>query len=237
LLDTEVVMIRRLFPGFDEFRDDEGALFYRSRVGRFQAPEDTATEIVGRLSRVVFGVIEQAGISPLKMRADNLLRWHKGIFMTTFPHQAGQIRTGESQFGVQWREQGALHKAMVRGSDPRLILPELRAAFVAYNAERERCAPEQRSSPQAALAAATLYAEILRVHPFDDGNLRAAFAALQGALVSLGAHAIDFQAAMAEHDEALGWALHTDTERRDVRPFAELLVARMQRNLDLGDEA
>jgi hypothetical protein len=33
--------------------------------------------------------------------------------------------------------------------------------------------------------------------------------------------------ALTEHDEALGWALRTDTEHRTVLPFAELLIARM----------
>ena len=48
----------------------------------------------------------------------------------------------------------------------------------------------------------------------DDGNLRSAFPALQGALVSLGGRTVDFQAALTEHDEALGWALRPDAENR-----------------------
>ena len=69
---------------------------------------------------------------------------------------------------------------------------------------------------------------ILRVHPFDDGNLRAALPALQGSLVSLGAAIVHFEAAVAEHDEALGWALRADAESRTIVPFAELLLARMR---------
>lgn len=68
---------------------------------------------------------------------------------------------------------------------------------------------------------------ILRIHPFEDGNLRTAFPALQGALISLGAAPVDFEAAVAEHDEALGWALRPDFENRSLEPFVDLLIRRM----------
>lgn len=88
----------------------------------------------------------------------------------------------------------------------------------------------------AARTAATVYAEILRIHPFEDGNLRAAFPALQCALVSLGALPVDFEAAVAEHDEALGWALRPEEERRTVAPFAEMLLGRIRdAGQDRGD--
>jgi fido (protein-threonine AMPylation protein) len=179
-------------------------------------------------------VVAAAAQSPLRMELEDLLRWHKGIFNTSFPQEAGQLRNTETQFGVRWRENGTLHQRAVTGTDPAAIRAELRAAFAAYNAERERCPPERRSARETAIAAASLYADILRTHPFDDGNLRAAYPALQGALVSLGGRAVDFQDALTEHDEALGLALRPDPATpsnagtRSVLPFAELLIARMQ---------
>jgi hypothetical protein len=70
--------------------------------------------------------------------------------------------------------------------------------------------------------------DILRIHPFDDGNLRGALPALQAALVSLGSPMVHFEAAVAEHDEALGWALRADAESRTVEPFVELLLSRIR---------
>jgi len=229
-----------LLPGFADFRDDESSRFYRSHLPAFGTPQKTAAEIHRRLSRVVEGVVAAAARSPLRMELADLLRWHTGIFKTTFPQEAGQLRNTETQFGVRWREDGELHRRAMTGSDPAAIRAELRAAFAAYNAERERCPPERRSARETAIAAASLYADILRTHPFDDGNLRGAYPALQGALVSLGGRAVDFQAALTEHDEALGWALRPNSARppdpatpsdariRSVVPFAELLLARMR---------
>jgi fido (protein-threonine AMPylation protein) len=177
----------------------------------FGTPPKTAAEITVRLSRVVFDVAREAARRPLQMGLEDLLRWHTGIFKTTFPYEAGQIRTAQTQFGVRWREGGELQGRLVMGSDPGFIRAELRTTFAAYNAELERCAPKQRSARETAIAAASLYADILRTHPFEDGNLRS-----------------DFQDALTEHDEALGWTLRPDAENRTALPFAELLIARMQ---------
>jgi fido (protein-threonine AMPylation protein) len=217
-----------LFPGFAAFRDDESSRFYRSLLPAFGTPQKTAAEITVRLSRVVFDVIRNAARRPLQMGLEDLLRWHMGIFKTTFPHEAGQLRTVQTQFGVRWREGGELRGRLVSGSDTGRIRAELRSTFAAYNAERERGGPERRSARETAIAAASLYADILLTHPFEDGNLRAAFPALQGALVSLGGRIVDFQSALTEHDEALGWALRPDPENRTVVPFAELLMTRMR---------
>lgn len=217
-----------LFPGFAGFRDDESSLFYRSHVRAFDTPQETAAEITSRLSRVVFAVVKDAARRPLPMGVADLLRWHTGIFKTTFPYQAGKIRDAQTQFGVRWREGEETQGRLVCGSDPGRIRAELQTAFAAYNIERERRAPEQRSARETAIVAASLYADILRTHPFEDGNLRGAFPALQGALVSLGGWPVDFEAALTEHDEALGWALRADGENRTALPFAELLLERMR---------
>jgi fido (protein-threonine AMPylation protein) len=158
----------------------------------------------------------------------DVLGWHRGIFLTTFAHQAGEIRTGATQFGIRWRDGEELRIRMATGSDPARIREELRVVLRDYNAELGRRESERRSVGDAARTAATVYAEILRIHPFEDGNLRAAFPALQCALVSLGVSPVDFETAVPAHDEALGWALRPDEERRTVIPFAELILSRIR---------
>jgi fido (protein-threonine AMPylation protein) len=217
-----------LFPGFAAFRDDEDSPFYRSLSPAFGTPQKTTAEITARLSRVILEVLSTAERSPLRMGLEDLLRWHRAIFITTFPYQAGTLRTAQTQFGVRWREGGELRTPLVTGSEPRAVRAELGLAFAAYDAERERCARPERSLERAAMAAGRLYADILRIHPFDDGNLRGALPALQAALVSLGAPTVHFEAAVAEHDEALGWALRPDAQSRTIEPFAELLLSRIR---------
>lgn len=217
-----------VFPGFVEFRDEEDAPFYESSLPRFAGAEATAAEVLERFSAVVFGVMDSASRRPLRMGHDDLVRWHKAIFATTFPHQAGQVRPGPTWFGVRWREHGRLHGRMIAGADPTHIRPEMRAAFAVYNAELEGRAPQHRSTRDALTAAATLYTDLLHIHPFEDGNLRASFPALQGALMSLGTAAVNFEDAVAAHDEAIGWALHPESEKRTVEPFVELMAERIR---------
>jgi fido (protein-threonine AMPylation protein) len=223
-----------LFPGFGGFRDEEGSPFYRSHLPMFDTPQKTTTEITARLSRVIFEVVREAARRPLRMDVDDLLRWHAAIFKTTFPYEAGKLRNAQTQFGVRWREGRELRTRLVAGSEPGAVRAELKRAFECYEAERERGPRTQRSLERAVRAASQLYVDILRIHPFDDGNLRGALPLLQGALVSLGAPTVHFEAAVAEHDEALGWALRPDAESRTINPFAELLLARIQASVDHG---
>lgn len=216
------------FPGFVGFRDEDDAPFFRSAVRPFDSPEATAVEIVKRFSRVVFAVMEEASRRPLRLGLDDLLRWHRATFRSTFPYQAGEIRAGDAWFGVRWRADGELQRRIVKGTDPAAIRDELGAAFGAYNAERERREPKRRPLADALRTAAELYVSLLRIHPFEDGNLRGTFPALQGALISLGAAPVHFDQAVAEHDQAIGWALRPDAERRTVEPFVELLRARIE---------
>lgn len=192
----------------------------------FPTAEVTAAEVVACFSRVVFGVMLEASRRPLRMSRADLLRWHRATFRTTFPDRAGTFRDDSTAFQIRWREGGELHKRPLQGCEVSRIPAAVDAAFAAYNAELAARTPEQRVLREAATAAAALYVELLRVHPFEDGNLRAAFPALQGALISLGAAPVDFDDAVGDHDEALGWALRPDVERQSVQPFVDLLVQR-----------
>jgi fido (protein-threonine AMPylation protein) len=64
------------------------------------------------------------------------------------------------------------------------------------------------------------------LHPFEDGNGRVSYVALQAALRSQGVPWVNFAGAVREHDERLGAALVTDREP-GYRPLTALLVARI----------
>jgi hypothetical protein len=110
--------LAELFPGFVDFRDDENSQFYRSHLPSFDTPQKTTAEITRRLSRVVFAVVKDAARPPLPMGVDNLLRWHRAIFATTFPYQAGKVRDAETQFGVRLREGQEVRKILASGATP-----------------------------------------------------------------------------------------------------------------------
>jgi fido (protein-threonine AMPylation protein) len=78
----------------------------------------------------------------------------------------------------------------------------------------------------ACATAARLYARLLAIHPFEDGNDRVSYVALQAALRSQGVPWVDFAGAVREHDECLGAALVAD-RAPDYRPLTALLVARI----------
>lgn len=193
----------------------------------FPTPEATAAEVVACFSRVVFEVMRESSRQPRRMSRADLVRWHRATFRTTFPFHAGKLREDATAFEIRWREAGELRKRPLDGSEVEHLPAELDAAFDAYNAELAARIPEQRTLREAVAAATGLYVELLRIHPFEDGNLRAAFPALQGALISLGAAAVDFDDAVGDHDEALGWALRSDLEHRSPEPFVDLLMRRI----------
>lgn len=219
-------------PGFGELRDEPDAPFYRSRERDFATPEKTAAEILRRFSAVVFNVIDAADRRPLTFELEGIVGWHRSVFASTFPHQAGVIRSGQAYFGIRWTEGGTARRRIAEGSEPAAIRDNVRSAVRTYNAAART--GQVRTLRESLTLAAALYAELLRIHPFEDGNLRAAFPALQGALVSLGAFPVYFPRAIAEHDEAIGWALRADAENRTIEPFVDLLESRTNRAMRRG---
>jgi fido (protein-threonine AMPylation protein) len=214
-------------PGFGEYRDEEGAPFYCSRERDFATPENTYAEILRRFTAVVRNGIHMAYKKPQPIELEQLVDWHRSIFASTFPHQAGVLRAGPSFFGTRWNEDGRSRRRMVEGAAPERVRDELRIALGRYNGEIRTRPPERRLYREGLTTAAELYAEILRIHPFEDGNLRTAFPALQVALISLGVRPVDFEGEVERHDAALGWALK-DVDTRTAEPFVDFLDERIQ---------
>ncbi len=85
---------------------------------------------------------------------------------------------------------------------------------------------EGRRLRDATNAAARFYSKLLSCHPFEDGNGRVGYVALQYALVSLSATAV----ALPDPDEhaiALGQGMRRDS-RQSYAPLSELLEAKIR---------
>jgi prophage maintenance system killer protein len=116
----------------------------------------------------------------------------------------------------------------VEGVAPETIRSELQAICSSFNRRFHSVdAAAGSSTLDYTRAAAALYAGILRVHPFVDGNHRVSFVALSAALWSLGLPNVRFIGAdeMIAHDDALVPALISASG--DVEPFAQLLARRI----------
>jgi fido (protein-threonine AMPylation protein) len=217
-----------LVPGFDGLRDERYAPFYLSRMPRIRTADETAQEVARSFAKVVHDFLTTAEQRPIRLTPEHLEKMHRGIFRTTFPDRAGRFRDDDVTYGALWREDGVQQRRLMDGLPVEEVRPALNVAFAAYDAELKRCEPERRHADEAIRAAVTLYAEVLRIHPFPDGNTRTTFPLLQVALVSLGSQAIHFAGAELERREALGWAAQPDPAQRTVEPLVTFVRERMR---------
>jgi prophage maintenance system killer protein len=129
-------------------------------------------------------------------------------------------------FGVMARD-GRLRQ--IEGSPPEGVRGELASVCRAFNAAVEQVSGANVGVLDRTRVVSALYAGILRVHPFADGNHRTAFVALSAALWSLGMPAVEFAEDddMIDHDDALIPALLSC--EGEVELFARLLVSRIER--------
>jgi fido (protein-threonine AMPylation protein) len=117
----------------------------------------------------------------------------------------------------------------VEGSSPETLRRDLAEVCLSFNSGVDHLGRESASVLEQVRIVGAMYAGILRVHPFAEGNHRTSFVALSAALWSLGLPAIDFaqDADLADHDDAVAPALLT--RDGDIEPFAQLLVTRIER--------
>jgi fido (protein-threonine AMPylation protein) len=117
---------------------------------------------------------------------------------------------------------------MIVDSSPDTLRRDLAEVCASFNCGIERLGKRNASVLEQTSVAGAMYAGILRVHPFADGNHRTGFVALSAALWSLGLPAVEFalDADMTDHDEAVAPALFSPDG--DIEPFARLLAARIE---------
>lgn len=149
----------------------------------------TPDETLRRLIRSVADLVAKQSAYVGSARVicpDRLLRAHRAIFKPLFSVEAGAgrfRRWEEAHFGIPLESNdGEVEWRGLRGAPPEEIRERLNIA----------CRPFATTNPQptdrraAHAAAAELLVEIVRIHPFVDGNLRVGMVAMQAALCFYG---------------------------------------------------
>jgi len=208
-----------LVTGFEQYSDDPDAPYHRSQRRNLTAAE-TWSAIAERIARALLAVDIETERGPVRFTIERLCRWHSGLFAADF-HGAGQLRRADVEFSYLDPERGRRAR---RGTPPDRIAVELTTACDEFDGAITELSTVELAD--ACATAARLYARLLAIHPFEDGNGRVSFIALQAALRSQGVRWVNFAGAVREHDERLGAALVTDREP-DYRPLTALLVARV----------
>lgn len=212
--------------GHPRYRDNEGSRFYRA--GRL-SPEETWQALGDELGRVLMDAQRAFWRKPLRMDAERVRWWHGAIFARHFPHDGGHFRQERAFFGVVMPSGGM---RQLEGVAPEAIRHELSAVCTSFN---ERVATfndvDAASILDRTRAVAALYAGILRVHPFADGNHRTSFVALSAALWSLGLSNVELEEdnEIIAHDDALVPALLS--QEGSTEPFAQLLTELIERSI------
>lgn len=205
------------------YRDREDSRFYQARS---LSPEQTWQTLSRELARVLRDARTALWRRPLLIDAERIRWWHGAIFARTFPHDGGHFSNDRAFFGVMARD-GRMRQ--IEGSPPEMVRHDLAQVCQAFNSVAHQLGTPTVGALDRARAVGALYAGILRVHPFADGNHRTAFVALSGALWSLGMPAVEFaeDEDMIDHDDALIPALLSS--KGEIEPFARLLVSRIER--------
>jgi fido (protein-threonine AMPylation protein) len=211
-------------PRHPRYRDREDSRFYQARG---LSPEETWQALGDELARVLDDAQRAFWQTPLRMDPERVRWWHGAIFARQFPHDGGHFRQEPAFFGVVLPGGGM---RQLEGVAPYSIRRDLAVVCAAFNRRvDDSTAVEARGMLDCARAAAALYAGILRVHPFVDGNHRVGYVALSAALWSFGLPNVRFIGTeeMIAHDDALVPALVSASG--DVEPFAQLLAMRIER--------
>jgi fido (protein-threonine AMPylation protein) len=211
---------------FGPFNDEPESPFYAADDA---TPQQTWERIAERVSLATAAAVAH-GATGQPISVENVSRLHEIIFSTTFPKDAGRLRTRgeEAQYGIVIGTRERPVPSHARASAGARVSTRLEKSCREFNDDIE--ATEGRQTillEELVLVAVRLYAKVLSIHPFVDGNGRTAFTILQYALVRSGLACVALDD-YAEHQWALGAALRIDS-RQSYDPLQTLLVAKLQR--------
>jgi fido (protein-threonine AMPylation protein) len=209
--------------GFAVFQDEPESPFYCSEgisaAETWERSVDAMADVLMELPEVVR--------SDFALTPELLCDWHGQVFGELFPGEAGRLRWRkdgdweEVFFGGDIGTARSRRTKEYRGAHPKKLPERVREVCDEFNAARQALAaaePGSASLDDAAYAVARLYAKLLRVHPWVDGNLRVAFVALHAGLLSLDLPRVVFRD-LQRHDELIGFAFRGDNE-----PYLQLAI-------------
>lgn len=209
---------------FDVPRDTEAPYF----CAPSKTPEQTYAEIYRNLNDL-FDHIKTCRVSEAMPALDRFSRWHRRIFRSTFPGSAGRFRSEPCRFGVWLPDSPNYHEwplSSANGSNHDEIRPRMKSAVEEFRASLPPHWRKARTD-EAGKSTAKLFTEVLRIHPFIDGNMRFSLAVLMGAVRQFQYDPTglwrrdDFEFAVA-----YSTALRPDDER-STEPLAELIARRL----------
>jgi prophage maintenance system killer protein len=209
------------------YRDREESRFYQAGD---LTPGQTWQALGDELARVLNDAQRALWRAPLRMDPERVRWWHGAIFARHFPHDGGRFRRDRAFFGMVIPNGGM---RQLEGAAPEAISRELQTVCSSFNRYADALGdPDSTGLLDRARAVAALYAGILRVHPFVDGNHRVSFVALSAALWSFGLPNVEFEddADTIAHDDALVPAL--ESKNGSIEPFAQLLANLIQRSIE-----
>jgi len=209
------------------YRDREESRFYRASG---LSPEQTWQVLGDELARVLNDAQRAFWRVPLQMDPERVRWWHGAIFARHFPREGGQFRRDRAFFGVPTPKGGT---RQLEGAAPEMVRSELQAVCSSFNQHADALGDTDATSVlDRSRVVASLYAGILRVHPFVDGNHRVSFVALSAALWSFGLPNVEFEddAETIAHDDALVPAL--EAKDGSIEAFAQLLADLIERSIE-----
>ena len=214
-------------PSFEGHRDDPESPFY---CAAGLTPQETWDEITECLTRTLLEAAEQREAGRELPKLETVVGFHEAIFKSTFPDEAGRLRSKlpdgtweHVEFGIDVGTALTRTVRPMRGTHPSRIEVRVNAACQEFVAVAEELISGSAAATlrTATDAAARLYAKLLTIHPFVDGNLRAAYATLQSGLLAVDLPLIEFPD-LREHDDAIALALRVDS-RQTYEPLSRLI--------------
>jgi fido (protein-threonine AMPylation protein) len=209
---------------FGPFNDAPDSPFYAAED---TTPQQTWERIAERVALATTAAVAH-GAAHRPISAADVRGLHEIAFASAFPQDAGRLRVRgeEVQYGIVI---GTLERPIpsaARATAGVRVPPRLEKACEEFNkAIKVIEAQETVFLGELVFVAVRLYAKVLSIHPFVDGNGRTAFTLLQYALVRCGLACVALDD-YAEHQWALGAALRVDG-RQSYLPLQALLVAKL----------
>lgn len=192
------------------------------------SPQETYIRVAEEVGRVMaLCAIEGARDRDLSVEAIELI--HDAMFRPVFGGATTKMRTAKDaredavQYPIVIGRRSDPHIKTQSGSGGRQVRANVARALKKFHRDVEcLAAMEQPSLRDAALPAVRLYARIISIHPFFDGNGRTAMGVLAYALQRVGLVHVSVPVT-DETRWALGRALRRDG-RQSYRPLVEIVV-------------